>query len=75
MESHQHHGNSVAAWTAVAILLVGFTIMALAVLFPSVLLFVVGIVVAVLGAVAGKVLAMAGYGVHEDRSPETGTSA
>ncbi len=72
MEKHPQHGNSVAAWTAVAIVLGGFTIMAAAVLFASVLLFVIGVVVAILGAISGKVLAMAGYGVHEDRSAETG---
>lgn len=63
MEEHENHGNSVAAWTGVGIVLVGFTIMALAVLFPSVVLFVVGVVVAIGGVVVGKVMAMAGYGV------------
>jgi len=68
MEEH-HHGNSIAAWTAVGILLVGFTVMSVAVLVTSVALFVVGCVVAVLGAVAGKVLAMAGYGVDGKHTP------
>ena len=59
---HDSEGHSVAAWTAVAIIMAGTIIMALAVVFPSVLWFVVGVVVVVLGIVAGKVLAMAGYG-------------
>lgn len=63
MEEHDHHGNSVAAWTGVGIVLGGFTIMALAVLFPSVVVFIVGVVVAIIGVVVGKVMSMAGYGV------------
>lgn len=61
-EEHESHGHSVAAWTAVVVILVGSVVMSLAVVFPSVVWFVVGAVVVVLGMVAGKVLAMAGYG-------------
>jgi uncharacterized membrane protein YdjX (TVP38/TMEM64 family) len=63
---HQEgHGHSVAAWTAVTVILVGALVMALAVVGASVLWFVVGGVVVLLGIVAGKVLAMAGYGEHK----------
>jgi hypothetical protein len=61
-EEHDSHGQSMAAWVAVCIILVGSLIMSFAVVFPSVLWFVVGAVIAVLGAATGKVLAMAGYG-------------
>ena len=61
-EMHESHGHSTAAWTGVGVILVGTLIMALAVVFPSVLWFVVGTVIAVLGIAAGKILAMAGYG-------------
>lgn len=61
-EGEGGHGHSVAAWTAVTIILVATLIMALAVVFPSVFWFVVGAVLVVVGAVVGKVLAMAGYG-------------
>ena len=61
-EEHDSEGHSFAAWTAVAIILVGSVVMALAVVFPSLLWFVVGAIVVVVGAIAGKVLAMAGYG-------------
>ena len=61
-ETHESHGHSQAAWTGVTVILVGTLIMALAVIFPSVLFFVVGTVIAVLGVAAGKILAMAGYG-------------
>jgi hypothetical protein len=61
-EIHEDHGHSFAAWTAVIVIIVGSAIASLAVVLRSVPLFVVGIVVCVLGAVAGKVLGMAGYG-------------
>lgn len=71
----EDHGHSVAAWTAVAIILVGAVVMALAVVFPHLVWFVVGAVIAVLGAIIGKVLAMAGFGakaVTGGDAPETG---
>ena len=43
-EEHDDHGHSVAAWTAVGILIVASAIMALAVLFPNLWLFVGGAV-------------------------------
>jgi hypothetical protein len=61
-EEHDSEGHSVAAWTAVGIILAGSLVMSLAVIFPSMLWFIVGAVVVVLGAITGKVLAMAGYG-------------
>ncbi|WP_034801785.1 HGxxPAAW family protein [Intrasporangium oryzae] len=61
-EQHEDHGHSVAAWTAVGIILLGSAIASVAVLLPSMALGIVGAVVIVLGAVAGKVLSMAGYG-------------
>lgn len=72
-----HHGHSVAAWTAVAIVLVGSLVMSFAVVFTSVWLFVVGAVIAVAGGVAGKVLSAMGFGAepsgaHKDPSGSTG---
>ncbi len=69
MDEHEDHGHSVAAWTAVAIIIVASTIMSFAVVFPNVWLFVGGAVLAVVGGVAGKVLSMAGYGAA-GRDPE-----
>ncbi len=64
-EHEDDHGHSVAAWTAVTILIIASAIMAAAVLWPNVWLFVGGAVLAVVGVVAGKVLSMAGYGAAE----------
>ena len=61
-EEHESHGHSVAAWTAVVVILVGSVVMSLAVVFPSLTWFIIGAVIVVLGIIAGKVLAMAGYG-------------
>lgn len=72
---HESHGHSTAAWTAVVIILVGTVIMGLAVVFPSVTWFVIGAVVVALGAAAGKILAMAGYGAkkgHKAGKPSGG---
>lgn len=62
MDEHDNHGNSLAAWVAVAILLVAFGVGSFAVAIASVPLFIVGVVLLVVGVIAGKVLAMAGYG-------------
>ncbi|TQJ51017.1 HGxxPAAW family protein [Phycicoccus sp. SLBN-51] len=68
-EQHEDHGHSVAAWTAVAIILAGCVVAAWGVLVATPILFWVGIVIAVLGAVAGKVLGMAGYGAKDVPEP------
>ncbi|HEU5144456.1 MAG TPA: HGxxPAAW family protein [Dermatophilaceae bacterium] len=64
MEQHEDHGHSVAAWTAVGIILVGVVITSIAIVMANVPLAIVGAVVIVAGAIAGKVLAMAGYGAR-----------
>lgn len=58
----ESHGHSVAAWTCVGILLVASVVMAASVLWPNLVLFIVGAVIALIGVVAGKWLSMAGYG-------------
>jgi hypothetical protein len=59
---HDSHGQSTAAWTAVGIVMVGALVMAVAVVIGSVWLFVIGAVIAVLGALSGKVLSAMGFG-------------
>ncbi|MEU4193763.1 HGxxPAAW family protein [Kribbella sp. NPDC026611] len=64
---HDLHGNSPAAWTAVTIVLIGFTVGAIAmVLGPNWVLFWISVAVVVLGALAGKVLQLLGFGVPTD---------
>src|SRR5919199_807976 len=59
---HDNHGQSVASWTAVGIVMVGALVMAIAVVIGSVWLFVVGAVIAVVGGISGKVLSAMGFG-------------
>ena len=61
-EEHEDHGHSTAAWTGVGIILLGAAIACVAVLLPNLVVGIVGAVVIVIGAAAGKVLSMAGYG-------------
>jgi hypothetical protein len=58
------HGHSVAAWTAVSVVMLGALLMCLAVGFgwDYAWLFIVGVVVVVLGPVIGKVLGALGFG-------------
>ena len=61
-DEHEDHGHSTAAWTGVGIILVGSAIASVAVLMSNLLLGIVGAIVIVAGAAAGKLLSMAGYG-------------
>lgn len=70
-EIHEDHGHNLAIWTAVGIILLGSALASLAVAIVSTTLFVVGIVICVLGVVAGKVLSMAGYGAKTLDGPDT----
>jgi hypothetical protein len=66
-EAHDLHGNSPAAWTAVAVVLVAFTLGAIAmVLGPNWLLFWISVAIAVLGGLTGKVMQLLGFGVPAD---------
>ena len=71
MAEHQD-GQSLAAWTAVSILLVASFLMCLAVVVTNWTMAFVGIGLVVLGVAAGKILAMAGHGqTKPENSRET----
>lgn len=62
-EHAEFHGNTPAAWTAVVIVLVAFTLGAIAmVIGPNWPLFWVSVGVAVVGALVGKILQVLGFG-------------
>jgi len=65
-ESHDddHHGNSLAAWVMVGVTLLGSAVVCVGIVMWSLLVSVLGVVVIVVGLVAGKVLALAGHGVN-----------
>lgn len=60
------HGSSPAAWTAVAVFLVGFTISGVS-LIPDAhwIVFGVGVVVMLIAGIVGKVMSAAGLGSSE----------
>jgi len=57
------HGHSPAAWTAVVIMLVGFTAATVAFCFEQPTLVWISAALIPIGAIVGWVLAKAGYGV------------
>lgn len=59
---HDDHGSTPAAWTAVAIITLAFVLGTLAVMMGNWALFWASAGLVVVGAVAGKVLAMMGLG-------------
>jgi len=60
--AEHHDGHSLAAWTAVGILLLASFLICLAVVVKSWPMASVGVVLVVVGAAAGKILSMAGFG-------------
>jgi hypothetical protein len=60
---HDNHGQSVASWTAVAIIALGALIGTVASVANEPVLYAVAAVVVALGAIAGKVLSAMGFGV------------
>jgi hypothetical protein len=65
-------GQSTAAWTAVTILLLATFLISLAIVMANWPMAIVGIVLVVVGAAAGKLLAMAGFGESKpEQSPKS----
>jgi hypothetical protein len=73
MADHQD-GQSTAAWTAVAIELLATLLISLAVVLGSWPLAIVGVVLIVVGAAAGKILASAGFGQTRPDRTSSGTA-
>ncbi len=61
------HGHSPAAWVAVLVMLVGFTIGTFGFWFVSMWMIWLAVVLVVLGPIAGWILAKAGWGVAGPR--------
>jgi hypothetical protein len=67
------HGHTTAAWTGVGVSFIGFILAAVAMVIPSPVLVAVGLVIAALGAVVGKVMSMAGFGKKPNDQHSVGT--
>lgn len=61
-DSHADHGHTVAMWTAVSIAALGFLIGCIGVVIASPMVVGVGIALLPAAGIAGKVLALMGYG-------------
>lgn len=61
-EHHDDHGSTPAAWTVVVLTTIAFILGTLGVMLANWTMFWIGAGVLVLGAVLGKVMAMAGLG-------------
>ena len=68
-------GQSTAAWTAVVIVLLAALVISVAIVFGSWPVAIVGIVLVVVGAAAGKILAMAGFGQGKPKPSAKSTHA
>jgi hypothetical protein len=64
LESESGHGNSPAAWTAVIVMLVAFSIGTFAFWFDIAWLVWASAGLVIVGAILGKVLSGLGYGVN-----------
>jgi len=61
-EHHDDHGSTPAAWTVVVLTTIAFILGTLGVMLANWVMFWVAVGILVVGAVLGKVLAMAGLG-------------
>jgi uncharacterized membrane protein len=66
------HGNSPAAWTCVIIMLVGALVSSIAFVIANATIFWAGIVVMVVGLLAGWAMRKAGYGVGGSKLKNAG---
>jgi hypothetical protein len=63
-EHFESHGHSLASWILVAFVLVGSFVAGLGIVLTMIWMIVVGAVIVVIGLILGRVLQMAGFGVH-----------
>ncbi|MFZ1362312.1 MAG: HGxxPAAW family protein [Candidatus Nanopelagicales bacterium] len=63
-----HDGNTPAAWTAVIIMIVASAIGAWGLAVGAMPIFWLGVILVIVGVVAGKVMAMMGFGQYPKRS-------
>ena len=69
-EGHSEgHGNTPAAWTAVVIVMIAFTIGTLGIVLGNWIIFWVGAALVVVGGIAGKVMASMGLGQRPRKQP------
>jgi len=65
MSEHLDHGHTVAAWTAVIIITVAFLVGTIGVVIAKPSVFWIGAALIPVGLIAGKVLALLGFGAKQ----------
>lgn len=65
-----NHGNTVAAWALVVIVLIGFTVGAVGLVIDSASTFWIGVALCPFGALVGYVLKLMGFGAKITPHPE-----
>lgn len=65
MSEHPDHGHTVAAWTAVTIIMLAFLVGTIGVVLAKPAIFWVGMAMIPVGLIAGKVLALMGFGAKQ----------
>lgn len=68
-EEPGNHGNSIAAWTMVALIMLGSLLIAVGVAFGRHSLDIAGVLVCILGVAARQILSKAGLGAPALRAP------
>lgn len=63
------HGHTVAAWTAVSISFIGFMVAGVAMVVPSPIVVALGLVLAAIGPIVGKLMSAAGFGKKPNSTP------
>lgn len=64
---HAHHGNTPAAWTGVTIILAGFVVGGIGLMVHSPLVFWIGVALAPVGMIIGKIMQKMGLGAEPGR--------
>lgn len=74
LDQHEDHGNSVAAWVGVCVLLVAAVLIAIGVASSGHVWTILGVIVGAVGLIVAMVLARTGFGVAAKRSQESAVS-
>jgi len=61
-DTHADHGHTVASWTAVIIATFAFLVGCIGVVIASAMVFWIGVALLPVAGIAGKILALMGYG-------------
>ena len=73
-DPHDDHGHSPAAWTLVVLVMIGFLVGSIAMVFASESWFWVGVGIVILGCIVGKVMQMMRGDASDDHATSSSAS-